>query len=147
VRLTQRTDIALRALIYLAAERESLCRVQDIADVLQVSAHHLQKTMGALAKAGFVDTRRGKGGGHRLARPPNEIRVGDVARALEPPEPVECFRSDNRCTLTPVCGLIPVISRAMEAFMATLDEVLLSDILTIPMRKRLVQLALAAGED
>ena len=144
MRLTQRTDIALRALIYLACNCESLCSVQDMAPVLGVSHNHLHKAIQALARAGFIETRRGKGGGNRLARPADKIAVGEVVRALEPIEPVECWRDDNQCPLTPQCALIPLISKAVEAFLVCLDDVPLAALGDIPMQKRLVQLSLAS---
>ena len=134
----------LRALVYLACNSETMCSAQDMATVLDVSFTHLQKAVQALAKAGFVETRRGKGGGNRLARPPDQISIGDVVRALEPIEPVECWRDDNRCVLTPDCALIGAIGRATEAFLASLDDVWLSDLAPMGTRRLLVQLTVKA---
>ena len=145
MRLNQRTDIALRALIYLACNPDAMCSVHDMAKVLDVSFSHLQKAVQALAKAGFIETRRGKGGGNRLARDPAAISIGEVVRAIEPIEVVECWREDNECRLTPSCALIGVFNESVEAFLDRLDTVKLSDMCDRPMRKRLVELAVSSG--
>ena len=133
--------------MYLACQCESLCSVQDMARVLAVSFNHLQKATQALARAGFVETRRGKGGGTRLARDPEDITVGEVVRALEPMEPVECWREDNQCVLTPSCALIGIIDEALEVFFEQLDAVTLAAVCDRPMRKRLLKLSNDGGSD
>ena len=132
--LTIHADYGLRLLMYLGVRRESLSTVQEVADAYGVSAHHLVKVAQHLAQQGFVHAVRGRKGGLELAREPEEIRVGDVVRRMESDLAlVECFdRDKDRCTLTPVCRLRPVLFEALEAFLAVLDEVTLADLLADP---------------
>ena len=84
-----------------------------------------------LAAHGFIETRRGSGGGFRLARSPSEIVIGQVVRALEARQAlVECFRADGgACALTPVCRLKGRLAQAREAFLRHLDATTLAECL------------------
>ena len=89
----------------------------EIAEEFAISRNHLTKVVRDLAKAGFLATRRGAGGGFRLARPAQAITIGEVVRALELREPlVECFRADGGgCVLTPRCRLKGHLAAARDA--------------------------------
>jgi Rrf2 family nitric oxide-sensitive transcriptional repressor len=129
MRLTQFTDFGLRALMRLAAETHRSFSTGEIAAEFNISRHHLTKVIRDLADAGFVQTQRGVGGGFRLARPPEEITLGQVVRSLEQRHAlVECFASDGGgCVLTPRCRLKGKLAQAREAFMRTLDETTLAE--------------------
>jgi Rrf2 family nitric oxide-sensitive transcriptional repressor len=82
------------------------------------------KVVHQLGLAGFVATVRGKGGGFALARPAEEIRLGEVVRVTEPDlRPAEC----EGCLLQPACGLSPVLGEAVAAFLAVLDRYTVAD--------------------
>ena len=135
MRMTQRTDLAVRGLIVLAERWPDTVSVATAATTLQVPANHLMKALQDLRRAGVLESVRGKAGGHRLARPPSEINLGAVVRALEPIALVECFRSDGGCALTSHCKLAGVFERAVNAFVAELDAVSLSDLVgSVPPR-------------
>jgi Rrf2 family nitric oxide-sensitive transcriptional repressor len=143
MRLTQRTDLALRALILLAVPTDEPGQAQlsvpAMAQTLDVSLHHLQKAVGALRKAGFVASQRGSAGGNRLALPPTQVSVGAVVRALEPVGMVACER-DEPCVFTRGCRLTVAIAAATSAFLDTLDAVPLTE-LTPREVTRLIELA------
>lgn len=128
--LTFYTDYSLRTLIYLAVRRDRRCQISDIAGAYGISRNHLTKVVHGLARAGFIYSYRGKGGGITLAREAREINIGAVVRYTEGPlEPVECFRgSDNRCVITGACGLAGVVGEACENFLATFDLYTLADL-------------------
>ena len=143
MQLTQFTDFALRTLLYLAVHRDRLVPAAEIAAAYGVSSHHLIKVAHQLARLGFVESARGRGGGLRLAREPDTITAGEVVRATEPHfHVVECFdREHNTCPIVGACELIRVLAQARERFLATLDEVRLSDMLRDPKKaERLVQI-------
>jgi Rrf2 family nitric oxide-sensitive transcriptional repressor len=137
MRLTSFTDFGLRALMRAAGEPDRTFSTEEIAREFAISRNHLTKAVRDLAQAGFVETRRGGGGGFRLARPAEAITVGAVVRALEARHAlVECFRPDGgACVLTPTCRLSARLARAREAFLADLDGVTLAEVAWTPPRE------------
>lgn len=128
MRLTSFTDFGLRALMRLAGSPERSFTTDEIASEFGISRNHLIKVVRDLADAGFVSTQRGAGGGFRLARPADSIRLGEVVRVLEQRQAlVECFREQGACALLPACRLKSRLARAHEAFLAELDRSTLAD--------------------
>ena len=129
MRLTSFTDFGLRTLMRLAGDPDRLFTTDEIATEFAISRNHLVKVVRSLAQRGFLSTRRGVGGGFRLARPAQDITVGEVVRALELREPlVECFRADGgACTLTPLCRVKRPLAAAREAFLRELDRMTLQE--------------------
>jgi Rrf2 family nitric oxide-sensitive transcriptional repressor len=129
MRLTTFTDFALRALMRLADEPDRSFSTNEIAAEFGISRNHLIKVVRDLAQCGFVSTQRGIGGGFRLARPPQDITLGDVVRSLERRQAlVECFREDGGvCVLKPRCKLKTRLAAAREAFMRELDTTTLAE--------------------
>ncbi|MBC7286230.1 Rrf2 family transcriptional regulator, partial [Hoeflea sp.] len=80
MRLTSYTNYALRSLQLAALRAPALVRVDDVVKVHGLARPHIVKIVHELGKAGFIETQRGRGGGFRLARAPEEIIVGEVVR-------------------------------------------------------------------
>jgi Rrf2 family nitric oxide-sensitive transcriptional repressor len=136
MRLTAFTDFGLRALMRIAGEPERAFSTSELAAEFGISRNHLTKTVAALANAGILTTRRGAGGGAMLARPPAQIRLGEVVRILERDQAlVECFRADGgACVVTPQCRLKGFLSSAEAAFVEALDRHTLADCALAPRR-------------
>lgn len=129
MRLTTRTNLALRTLMFCAVNPDRLVRKQDAAAAINASGNHLAQVINRLAQTGFIETMRGRNGGFTLARPPVEISVGDVFRQFEAGLPfIECFGEANTCPLRGACRMSAHLARAVEAFYATLDPVTLEDL-------------------
>lgn len=129
MRLTSFTDFALRALMRIASEPDRAFSTAEIAKEFNLSRHHLAKSLAVLANAGILTTRRGGGGGAMLARPADQIRIGQVVRVLEQGKVlVECFQADGgACPITPCCRLRGMLAQAETAFLAELDRYTLAD--------------------
>lgn len=129
MRLTTMTDYALRLLMYLAQQPGRLCTIAEAARAYGISEAHLMKVTHHLGLLGWIETVRGKGGGMRLAREPQDIVLGEVVRDMEPDfHLVECFSGGNACVLTGHCALTGVLQSALQDFLARLDGVTLADI-------------------
>jgi len=91
---------------------------------------HVVKIVHALGRAGYLETKRGRGGGFRLGRPPERIVVGEVVRLTEGElDIVECFHPEtNTCPLIGVCRLSTGLQAATAAFMEVLDGLTVADI-------------------
>ena len=107
MRITKRTNIAIRALMFCAVNMDRRVTKHDIAEACNSSENHLGQIVNQLAQLGFLETTRGRGGGLTLARAPGQISIGEVFRLLEADVPVaECFADvDNTCPLTDACRL------------------------------------------
>lgn len=130
MRLTKRTNISMRVLMFCAANEGRLVTKSEIAERCNTSENHLAQVINRLAQLGFLHTQRGRKGGLTLGRPLTEISAGEVFRAVEAEVPViECFSdAENTCPLVGACRLRPAIAEAVEAFYARLDGIMLSDL-------------------
>ena len=129
MRLTTFSDYAFRVLIYLGGT-QGLVTIADIAGAYGISENHLMKVVHQLSRLGYIETVRGKGGGMRLARPPREIKVGEVLRATEDGfDLVECMgEGDSDCRIVRACVLKGALGEALAAFLGTLDGYTLADL-------------------
>lgn len=130
MKLTNYTNYALRSVQLAALKSPDLVRVDDVVKVHQLARPNVTKIVFELGKAGYLETIRGRGGGFRLARPPETIVVGDIVRLTEGAmDVVECFNAEkNTCPLIGICKLSQKMKEATAAFMAVLDGVTIADI-------------------
>ena len=130
MRLTIRTNLAMRTLMFCAVNPGRVVRKHEVAAACNASENHLGVVVNMLGQAGYIETTRGRHGGLRLARPPGAIGVGEVFRLFEANAPfAECFgATENTCPLTCCCRLRTTLASAVEAFYATLDRVTLDDL-------------------
>jgi len=137
MRLTQYTDYSLRVLIYLAYRRDQIVTITELADFYSISRNHLVKVVHNLGIQGYILTTRGKHGGLRLARPANEIGIGEVVRKMEPDfELLECFNElTDQCVITKSCSLKSVLINARDEFLATLDQYTVADAVKRPAKE------------
>jgi Rrf2 family nitric oxide-sensitive transcriptional repressor len=128
--LSQFTDYSLRVLIHVSLRGKELSSVKEVADAFAISRNHLVKVVHNLAKLGYLDTFRGKGGGITLGKPAKEIGIGKLVRETENLAILECFPSGKgTCCIAGVCELQNIMGKALQAFMAELDKVTLADLL------------------
>jgi Rrf2 family nitric oxide-sensitive transcriptional repressor len=131
MRLSLFTDYSLRVLMF-AVLKEGSFSLSEVAEAYGISRHHLVKVVNYLARLGYLETRRGRGGGIELAMKPEDIRIGMVVRRTEGMPPlVECFdKEHNTCIINGSCRLKGVLAQATNAFYETLDRHTLRDLVS-----------------
>ncbi len=130
MRLNQASDFALRVLVFVASNGSKLSKIDDISTRYHISRAHLMKIVNKLARSGLLETVRGRNGGLRLSMSPQDMRIGDVVRAIEEDFAlVECMGGrKNKCIITPACQLTGIFAEALQEFMNVLDKYTLADV-------------------
>jgi Rrf2 family nitric oxide-sensitive transcriptional repressor len=130
MRLTFSTDYALRLLMLVGLETERLVTIEEVADRFGISKNHLMKVAHQLGQRGYLETVRGRNGGLRLGKAPDQIVVGEVVRKMEPDfAVVECESPAGYCRIAPCCTLRSAMRQAVQAFLAKLDQYTLEELL------------------
>jgi Rrf2 family nitric oxide-sensitive transcriptional repressor len=144
MKLSLFSDYSLRVLIY-ASLRDGLFQLQDVSEAYGISRNHLAQVVHRLGQLGYLETRRGRGGGCRLAKLPAEVRLGRLLRQTEDhPAIIECFDpATNTCTITGCCKLKGALAEAVGAFYGTLDQYTLADVALGPQREAVTRILFA----
>lgn len=129
MRLTIRTHLAMRTLMYCAANPGRILRKHDIATACNASENHLAQVIHLMARKGYLRTIRGRSGGLMLGRAADQISLGEVFRSIEGTTPfTDCAPKAGPCPLAGACRLTCVLSQALDAFYAHLDRFSLADL-------------------
>jgi len=129
--LSTTSQYALRALCHLAAHPGRAVLGRDLAQSVEIPANYLSKVLLTLRNAGLVDTHRGSGGGYRLRKPANEIRLIDVVELFEEISrtKLSCFLAHTRsCSDTTPCTAHSMWQRVMSSYLGFLTSTPLSAI-------------------
>ncbi|WP_284618680.1 RrF2 family transcriptional regulator [Aquabacterium humicola] len=137
MRLTLYTDYTLRVMIYLSVRYRDggVATIDEMATAYGISRSHLTKIVHELGQHGFIETVRGRSGGARLARAPQQISVGEVVRMAEKDfAVVACHDTtvESDCAVFQACNLKRGMRRAVDAFMHELDKMTFADAITVP---------------
>jgi Rrf2 family protein len=132
LKVSQKLEYAMRAMIELAQRREesTLVPARQIAERQQIPLRFLEQQLGALSKAGLVESFRGAGGGCRIARDPEDITVAQIADAIEGQiYPVFCLEpSDHTCFADSRCGLQGFWADVAKAVQEVFDGTTVADL-------------------
>ncbi len=99
MRLTTKSRYGTRLILDIALnEKNSPVRLREISKRQNISLKYLEKLIRVLKNEGFVKSLRGPNGGYMLAKPMNQISIGDIVRALEGTEAItDCTDKENAC--------------------------------------------------
>jgi Rrf2 family transcriptional regulator, iron-sulfur cluster assembly transcription factor len=139
--LNQTSQYALRAMAGLiVADQNGPMKSKDLAQTTEIPSHYLSKIMRKMVEAGFVESKKGHGGGFILNKPLEQIRIIDVLTAAgfdmdEQP----CVFGWDQCSDYDPCPLHPVWKRLKEsfnewAFNTTMEDVRRENRLLIDMK-------------
>ena len=122
-------------MMHIASAPDRVHSTAEISKEFGISRNHLTKIMAMLASAGYLETRRGVGGGAVLSKPADRIRLGDLIQLLERTTPlVECFAAGGGfCSITPRCRLKGMLAQAKRGFIAEMNRYTLADCALAPL--------------
>jgi len=127
----------LRALAALAKEHgNGPILISDIASTESIPHKFLELILLDLKRKGILQSKRGKGGGYALSRPPSRISVGEVIRALDGPLALlpcvsqTAYQRCDECVDEVTCGIRHVMKEVRDATATILDGTTLEDLLT-----------------
>jgi Rrf2 family protein len=143
MKLSKKGEYALRALIDLGIAAEvgrSLVQVTELAEREKLPIKFLEQIMMMLKAAGLIESRRGKFGGYRLARPAGKIIIGQVVRLIDGPlAPISCVSQTayEKCSCPDEthCGLRMLMLDVRNAITSILDRYSLADVVEVTLRK------------
>ena len=131
--MTTKGRYALRVMLDLAQHAgEDPVSLKTVAERQGISQKYLEMIVSQLKRAGLLESSRGKEGGYRLVRAPEDYRVGPIVRALEDSlAPVSCLTAEGvQCERAGDCATLPMWQELDALTNAYLDSVTLSDLLS-----------------
>ena len=134
MRLTTRSRYGTRLLLDIALNQDrGWVNTTDIARRQKISQKYIEKLITGLRRGGLIESKRGPFGGHKLAKPPLNITVGDVVRALEEKVALtQCVEGEpicGECSLAGECVTQFVWIEASNVLMQTLDSYRLGELI------------------
>ena len=136
--LTAKGKYGLKAVAHLASlAPDELALAAEIADANNIPKKFLDAILGDLRNAGIVHSKKGPGGGYRLARRPDEIKLIDVIRLLDGPiAPIACvsrtaYRPCEDCDDIKRCTVRLAMLKVREAMAQVLDETSVDDMMRL----------------
>ena len=134
--LSHKSKYALKALLVLAKEYgQGPVLISDISQREGIPRKFLELILLELRNQGTLQSKKGKGGGYFLARPPQQVTLGEVLRLLEGPmAPLPCvsrssYRRCQECRDERTCGIRIVMKDVRDATARILDSTTLADVL------------------
>lgn len=121
----------MRALVDIALNyKKGLRQIQDIVRDEAIPEKFLEQILIILKNAGFIQSKRGVGGGYFLNKSPDEISLGDVIRLVDGPlSPLGCVNTEHiNCPKEITCGIRSVMLDVTNAATEILDRVTLAEV-------------------
>ncbi|AVM76411.1 RrF2 family transcriptional regulator [Magnetospirillum gryphiswaldense] len=132
--LSSKAKYGLKAMVYLARHADDgSVLIADIAEAESIPKKFLDAILLELKNRGYLSSKKGKGGGYSLAKPAQQIMVGDIVRVLDGPlAPVQCvsrtaYRRCDDCRDEAGCAVRAVMGEVRDAIAAILDNTTLAD--------------------
>lgn len=127
--INNRTEYAIRALWQLSESKDFFSTSEKIAQAQEIPAKFLPQILSDLSRSGLVRSVRGYGGGVRLARPPEKIKLLEILEAIQGTVFLyDCLKGPIDCHKEPDCKLKKVYKKAQEALKAEFNKVSLVDL-------------------
>jgi len=131
MKLSTRTRYGVRAMLELAVHYDKVpLQAKIIAQRQKISIKYLEQLLTMLKSGGFLRSIRGTKGGYTLTKPPNQIKLIEVFKALEGPVIiVECLEDGSHCAQVADCVARQLWAQVQEAIESVLESITLQDLL------------------
>lgn len=131
MKISTKGKYGLRALVDLAVNsRTAAVPISSIAQRQDISEGYLEQLIAKLRKAGIVASTRGAHGGYKLAKPADDIFVGDVLRVLEGNiDPIDCPGLTGDCAGGDSCVTKKLWKRINDGVNEIIDEMTLESLI------------------
>lgn len=134
--LSKKTKYGLKALAFIARQKADLpVQVSTISESENISHKFLESILLTLKKAGFLGSKKGKGGGYYLLKPPSEIMMTDIIRQLEGPiamlpcVSLNYYEKCDDCPDEAACSVHKLMIQVRDSTLSALKNNSLADIL------------------
>lgn len=124
---------AMRVMADLAEHIGETVPLSDIAKRQEISLKYLEAIVSALSRAGLIESQRGKSGGYRLNRKPEEYTAREILEVTEGglvPVNCACLTKGEECKRSRLCPSLPVWQKLDKLIYDYLDSVSLSDLIS-----------------
>src|SRR5262245_12791119 len=135
--LSMKAKYGLRALTVLAREYgRGPVLIAELAGRERIPHKFLELILLELKRKGILQSKRGKGGGYHLSRPPSEVSVGELIRALNGPLALlpcvsqSAYQRCDECLDEATCGIRDVMKEVRDATSSILDATTLADMVS-----------------
>ena len=130
MKINRATDYGIRLMMYLAARPGTIVPRAEVAQKMAIPAEFLAKIAQLLAKAGFIEIRKGRAGGYILARDPSQITLLDLVETLEGEISLNlCVGRPEACSFSPTCKVHLVWQAARKGLRDFLASIRLTDLI------------------
>jgi len=141
--LTAKGKYSLKALAHLATLAPgATAQASDIAEANNIPKKFLDAILGELRNAGIVYSRKGPGGGYRLARAPHEIKIGHVIRTIDGPlAPLACasrtaYQACDDCKDVKACAVRRMMAQVRDSISEVLNRASIADMVALGERSK-----------
>ena len=130
MKITSRGRYALRVMIDIARQKsDDFIKLNDVAARQRISEKYLESIIASLTKAGLLVGVRGKGGGYKMAKAPEEYTVGSILKITEGSlSPVSCLECNNACESAAECATLPLWKGLDKVIDDYLESVTIADL-------------------
>jgi Rrf2 family protein len=128
--ITRQADYGIRVLLYLSQVPPGrVVPMKEVARKAYIPVSFMPKIISHLTNRGLIVTERGKSGGIRLAKPPQEITIYEIVEAIDGPPLLNiCMARPEECPLNPRCGVYLMWKKAQDSLDTFLKETTLDQV-------------------
>ena len=134
MKLNAKTDFLYSPMFYVALHSDRLVTARQIAEAYGLSHNHISKVCQELIRHRFLKAQRGRGDGVRLAREPEDIKLGELLYPGDThPKVVDCDSGvGGVCRIATACRLKGILAQAQRAFVEVLNSHSLAEVISQP---------------